>query len=117
MSFINVTSFSVFHTEATVINLSVGLLFGEIFEVDREAIQIPKTKLRHLIQISTANRLRCASGPVLPSARYITLKQLFEFQDVSEQRCTSNIREVEDDLQKIMRSTRQKPEEQVMGCS
>ena len=41
------------------------------------------------------------------------LKQLFEFQEVSEQRCTSNIREVEDDLQKILRSTRQKPEEQV----
>ncbi len=35
----------------------------------------------------------------------------FLFQDVNEQRCSSAIREVEDDLQKILRSTRAKPDE------
>ena len=33
------------------------------------------------------------------------------FQNVSEPRCVSAVREVEDDLQKILRSTRPKPEE------
>jgi hypothetical protein len=49
---------------------------------------------------------------------YLCVNQIFHykyisFKNVSEQRCSSAIREVEDDLQKILRSTRPKPEEPV----
>lgn len=42
---------------------------------------------------------------------YLLKYTILTFKTVNEQRCTSAVREVEDDLQKILRSTKPKPEE------